>query len=44
MFRQPEQVYIYPEKSKTIVIGDEQVYVELVSIKNRKVELIIKTN
>jgi len=43
MYGEPEQIYFRAEKSKTIYIdGKERLYIELVSIKNHKANLMIK--
>ena len=42
MFRQAEEIYVYPERSKTIIIGEEKIYIELESIKNKVANLIIR--
>jgi hypothetical protein len=42
MYNRPEQFYVYPGKSETVIIGEKQLYIELVSIQNRAVTLLIK--
>jgi hypothetical protein len=41
-FRESKQGYFRTEKSKTIYLGDKQLYIELMFIKNRAANLIIK--
>lgn len=41
-FGNPLPIRVQPQKSKTLYLGDEQLYVELVSIKNKQANIIIK--
>jgi hypothetical protein len=43
MYNNPEIIYTQPQRSKILNIGkDKKLYIELVSIENRRVNLIVK--
>ncbi|TKJ17204.1 hypothetical protein CEE44_01565 [Candidatus Woesearchaeota archaeon B3_Woes] len=41
-FGNPLPIRVQPQKSKTLYLGDEQLYIELISIKNKQANIIIR--